>query len=171
MWDRGNRRHLYGNYRTAPPKLIPAVITCQASGCLIIFGIFVLIAGCVSRFVAGDDSPPSKAFDTPFFNEHRTEFSKTPRLIGSILMTIGGIMIGCAIICIIIAFVFYQKYENERRKQMQIPSQILTNYEASAPPLGGVDYPTAGFQYNHGYQPVSQNIVYNPTTEPNHNVI
>lgn len=78
-------------------------------------------------------------------------------------------MIGCSLISIIIAFVCYQKYEKERRKQLQTPSQILTNYEASAPPIiGGLDYPTqAGYQYQHGYQPVSQNVVYNSTTEPN----
>jgi hypothetical protein len=75
-------------------------------------------------------------------------------------------MIGCSIILVVIAFVCYQKYEIERRKQSQIPSQILTNYEVSVTP--GIDYPTqAGYQYQPGYQPVSQNVVYNPTTEPN----
>jgi hypothetical protein len=88
---------------------------------------------------------------------------------GAILITIAGIMIGCSIISIVIAFVCYQKYEIERRKQSQIPSHILTNYDASAPSITpGVDYPTpAGYQYQPGYQPVSQNVVYNPTTEPN----
>lgn len=70
MWDRANRRHFYGrSYRSAPPKLIPAIITCQASACLIIFGVFLLIAGLVFRFVAGDDSPPSPEFNTEFFNK------------------------------------------------------------------------------------------------------
>jgi hypothetical protein len=64
MWDRPNRSHFYGrSYRRAPPKLIPAIITCQVSVCLIFFGIFLLIAGCIMRFVVGDDSHFDEVFN------------------------------------------------------------------------------------------------------------
>ena len=69
MYPYEGRSFYRRSYRSAPPKLVPAIISCQGSVCLMIFGIFFLIAGCIARFVAGDDSPPSEAFNTPFFNE------------------------------------------------------------------------------------------------------
>ncbi|CAG2116257.1 unnamed protein product [Medioppia subpectinata] len=165
-----NGRYFRRSYRTAPPGLVPAIISCQASVCLIMFGIFFLIAGSIARFVAGDDSPPSKDFDTPFFNKGREEFARGPRIVGTILLCVGAVMTGIAVLGFVTAFVLYRKYERNRRSGMVAvgnPHTIANPQVLGPTPTSGVDYPTqAGYQYGPGYQAVSQNVVYSATTEP-----
>ncbi|CAG2167075.1 unnamed protein product, partial [Oppiella nova] len=103
---------------------------------------------------------------------HQQEFAKGPRLVGTILLTIGSLMIVIAISGFVAAFFLYRNYERERRLAMmsQPNPHTIANPQTEGPvPTSGVDYPyptQVGYQYGPGYQAVSQNVVYNATTEP-----
>ena len=88
---------------------------------------------------------------------------------------VSSIFIIISIIGFVVAFVLYRNYERERRVAMiSTPSpQTFSNPQTfGSLTIQGVDYPTqAGFRYPTGYQALSQNVVYNPTTEPNQQII
>ncbi|CAG2174677.1 unnamed protein product, partial [Oppiella nova] len=157
-----HHRHFRRSYRSAPPKLVPAIISCQTSCCLVFLGIALLIAGSIARFVAGNDSPPSKEFDTKFFNDAnfvagndsppskefdtkffndaRSDFAKGPRFVGGILLIIGSAITGVSIIGFIMSCCFYAKYERERH--LVTTAQPMPNPIPSNPNMAGA-YPHA----------------------------
>ncbi|CAG2171732.1 unnamed protein product [Oppiella nova] len=146
-------------------------ISCQTSCCLVFLGVALLIAGSIARFVAGNDSPPSKEFDTKFFNDARSDFAKGPRFVGGILLIIGSTITGVSIIGFIVSCCFYAKYKRERHlvttaQPMPKPIPLLPNMAGAYPhaptpipiPVSNVDYP-----YNICYQypgPVVSNGAY-----------
>ncbi|CAG2167290.1 unnamed protein product [Oppiella nova] len=154
--------HFRRSYRSAPPKLVPAIISCQTSCCLVFLGVVLLIAGSIARFVAGNDSPPSKEFDTKFFNDARSDFAKGPRIVGGILLIIGSAITGVSIIGFIMSCCFYAKYQGERHlvitaQPMSNPILFNPNMTGAYPhaptpiqiPVSNVDYP---YTNNMSYQ-------------------
>ena len=106
-----------------------------------------------------------------------------------VLLIISSVMIGIALIGFITSCVLYRNFERDRRVEMVSTSEpntyanpdmynpqqlgaMATHWPApaSAASVPPANYPPQpGFQYPPsypGYTPVSQNMVYNPTTEP-----
>lgn len=138
MWNQVENSRFY---RHRDRRLIPAIACCQCSICLIMFAIFFIGAGAMFRHFPsiGDDKPE---FNTEFFKKHRSESREFPETVGLVLMTIGGVMISCALILILASAVLYKRHEAHRRAdlhQNQPTSPESCSFTAARP---GVDYPT-----------------------------
>ncbi|XP_054153532.1 uncharacterized protein LOC128952207 [Oppia nitens] len=167
-WNRYSGNQLYRrSYRTAPTKLVPAIISCHTSMFFIFFGIFLLIAGCMFRAFVSDVHERDQVFAER--HGHTSDgFLKGPQTISNVLLITGTILLVISLIGFILVFIFYRNYERERRSALTgdgIPHTIA-NPQVTGP-MCATDYPTqAGYHYQPGYQAVAQNLVYNTTTEP-----
>ena len=89
-------------------------------------------------------------------------------------MGIGGLLIVCGIVCLMIAYYYFKMYQNDRIRHIEITDldgdqsrKVITE-----PIIDGIGYPITTYISNKTnyseYQPISQNgsIVYKSTTEP-----